>query len=234
MEQLPISCGRRYGLSLCCLLGLFAASQRPAFAEKKKEKTLEEVDKLPAVQNRLYRNEHEFNLGVGVLPVDPYAKGINFHAGYAWHINDTWAVDAHFNYLINLPTSLRDKLEGNFGIPTSRFAEVQWYVDAGTMFKPIYGKLSFLNKALVYGEFYFTLAAIVAQMDGGAKTEEFPQGKEKRLAFGAAPGFGIRGFVHPRMSLRLDFRWMLLYSAGEGHFPLALTLTFAFTTRSDL
>jgi len=205
----------------------------PALA-KKKSVELEESDKLPSVQNRLYRTEHELDIGVGVLPIDPYVKGVMFGGGYAWHITDLWAAEAFGGYMRNIHTSLRDKLENNFGIPTTMFAQIDWFGGVGGLFKPIYGKLSFLNKTLVYGEFYFSLAGIVARMVGGTKTDDETDGKGPRMAFGGAPGFGIRGYITPRISMRIDFRWMLLYSRGEGHYPLCLTLNFGFTTRSDL
>jgi outer membrane beta-barrel protein len=201
---------------------------------KKAAPAWEESDKLPAVQNRQYRMEHEFQLGVGVLPVDAFYKGVVFGGGYAWHITDLWAVELRGAYLRTIKTALRDKLENNFGEPPSKFAEVNIYGELGVLFKPIYGKLSALNRALIYGEIYLSLGAVVARMDGGTPTDDEPQGKGKRLAFGGAPGFGLRGFLSRYVSLRFDLRYMLLYSRGEGHYPLALTLNLAFTTRSDL
>ena len=218
-------------LSFALLLPLCWSA--PALAEDKGEE-LEESDKLPAVQNRLYRTEHELDIGGGVLPVDPYIKGVSVGGGYAWHFTDIWAAELFGGYLTNIKTSLRDKLENNFGIPTTRFPQIDWYGAAGALFKPIYGKLSFLNKTLVYGEFYLSLAGIVAGMSGGTKTEAEPDGKGPRLAFGGAPGFGIRGYLHERISMRIDFRWMILYSRGDVHYPLSLTLNFGFSTRSDL
>jgi outer membrane beta-barrel protein len=200
---------------------------------KKKNPDLEETDKLPALQNRLYRLEHEINLGVGVLPVDAFYKGVTFNGGYAWHINDLWAVEGHFSYSKNIKTALRDKLENNFGEPPSKFAEISYYGEVGGLFKPIYGKLSFFNKSLVYGEIFLSLSGVVARMNGGSVTETEPQGKGSRLAFGASPGFGLRGYISRHFSVRFDFRYLLLYSRGEGHYPLTLGLSLAYTTRSD-
>ena len=207
----------------------------PAFSAKKKgEQELEESDKLPAVQNRKYRLEHEFNAAIGVLPVDAFVKGVTFSGGYAWHITDTWAVEGRGYYLRNVKTSLRDKLENNFGEPPQKFAEITWYAEAGVVFTPLYGKLSFFNRTLAYGEFFVTLNAVVARMNGGKATDSEPQGKSARMAFGGEPGFGIRGYITERLSLRFDLRAMLLYSAGEGHYPLSLMLALSYTTRSDL
>lgn len=193
----------------------------------------EESDKLPAVQNRKYRMEHEFFAGVGLLPVDAFYKGAEFMGGYVFHINDLWAVEGRYSYLRNIKTSLRDKLEQNWGEPASKFAKLLHVGELNCLFKPIYGKLSFLNHNLLYGEIYLNLGAVVAQLDGGTPTDEELAGKGKRMGYGATPGFGFRGFLSPRFSVRFDFRYLLLYSAGEGHFPLSLSLTLAYTTRSD-
>jgi outer membrane beta-barrel protein len=236
MHMRPRMTGLLLPVALLLLLPGAALAAKKKSVEKKaaEQQDWEESDKLPTVQNRLYRMQHEFNLGVGVLPVDAFAKGVTFSGGYGWHITDLWAVEGHFYYLRNLKTSLRDKLENNFGEPPSKFAEISMYGELGVLFKPIYGKLSLFNRTLVYGDLYLSLAAVVARMNGGKATDDEPQGKGPRMAYGAAPGFGIRGYLSRHFSLRLDFRYMLLYSAGEGHFPLALTLSAAFTPRSDL
>jgi len=194
----------------------------------------EEGEELPAVQNRLYRMEHEILLGVGVLPVDPYTKGLSFSAGYAWHWTDLIGIEARFSYLLNIATSLRDKLENNFAYEPTRFVEIHYYGELGVLIKPIYGKLSLLNKSLLFGEFYLSLGGVVAGLNGGKKTDYEPQGKGSRVAGGGALGFGLRGFINKWFSLRLDFRFMGLYSQQVWHWPLALTLGIAFSTRSDL
>ena len=221
-------------LGAAAAFGLLALGASGLALAKKTRPEWEESDKLPAVQNRLYRNEHELMAGIGVLPVDAFYKGVVFNGGYTWHVSDLWGIEARFSYLRNLKTSLRDKLEKNFAEPPSKFAEILYYGEAGAVFKPIYGKLSFMNKTLVYGEIYLSLTGVVARMTGGTATDTEPQGKAARMGFGGAPGFGLRGYLTRRLSLRFDFRYLLLYSAGEGHYPLALSLNLAFTTRSDL
>jgi outer membrane beta-barrel protein len=226
---------RRCALAIALpLLGAILAGTAHAQEEEDPAVQWEESDKLPAVQNRLYRMEHELSLGVGVLPVNPYYKGVSFTGGYAWHINDLWAVEGLFHYNKNIKTSLRNKIEDGAAVEPTRFAEVLMFGEAGVLFKPIYGKLSLLNDRLVYGELYLSLTGAVAQMEGGKATDEEPEGKGKRLAYGGAPGFGIRGYLSRYISMRFDFRYLMLYSAGEAHFPLTLTLSFGFTTRSDL
>jgi outer membrane beta-barrel protein len=225
------------GSAAFSLLAVMAiAAPRPTLAQEQRGLELEESDDLPAVQNRKYRNEHELDIGVGLLPVDAFYKGVSATGAYLWHITDLWAVEGRFSYLERsiIKTSIRDKLERTFGEPPDKFAEVRYYGEAGLLFKPIYGKLSLLNRNLVYGEIYFSLNGVVARMVGGAATNSEPLGKGPRLAYGGSPGFGIRTYLNRYMSLRFDFRYLILYSAGEIHSPLALTLSLAFTTRTDL
>ncbi len=230
---------RRSTLVLCLYLGAALPLLHPSSsgaAPTEEEPQWEESDDLPAIQNRKFRLEHELDLGMGILPADAFYKGVSFTGAYLWHISDLWAAEGRFSYLtpMLIKTELRDKLEKNFGEPPSKFAEIHMYGEAGVLFKPIYGKLSFLNKTLVYGELYLSLSAAVAKMVGGKATDNEPQGKGTRIAFGGAPGFGMRGFLNRYMSLRFDFRYMMLYSQGEMHYPLALTLSLGITTRSDL
>lgn len=216
-------------LGLAWLVAAAAAGPARAATEE-----MEETDALPTVQNRLFRNQHEFSGSVGILPIDPFYKGMTLGGGYAWHITDLWAVEGTFSYLVTFKTGLRKDLEENFAIPPTLFDELKWYGQAGALFKPLYGKLSLFNKSLVYGELYFSAHAVVAQMEGGRADDENPQGKGQRLAFGGAPGFGIRGYLNEYFSVRFDFRTMILASAGEVHVPLSLSLSVAVTTRTDL
>lgn len=221
----------RRWLLLLSIAALVASPVNPARAATE---DLEETDDLPTVQNRLFRTQHEFAAGVGILPIDPFYKGMTLTGGYAWHITDLWAVEGQYSYLLTFKTGLRKDLEENFAIPPTLFDELKWYAQAGALFKPLYGKLSLFNKSLVYGELYFSVHGVVGQMEGGRADDENPQGKGKRFAFGGAPGFGIRGYLNEYFSLRFDFRTMILASAGEVHVPLSLSLSVAVTTRTDL
>lgn len=224
---------RGFANAVVLLFGLAMLAPRPTLAED--EQQLEETDKLPAVQDRKYRLEHELAAGVGTLPTDPYTKGLTLGGGYTWHVTDLWAVEAHYSWVFNFGASLRDKLEGNFAVPPSRFAKLEMFGQLGTLFKPLYGKLALLNDTQVYGEFFLSAYGVVARMEGGRKTDEEPQGKGQRLAFGGAPGFGIRGFFNRYLSARLNVNWLILVAeSGEVHTPLFMTLTFGLTTRSDL
>lgn len=227
-------------LSFAILAALILASAPASAAD---DPPWEETDKLPAVQNRKFRMEHEFAAGAGVLPIDPYTKGLAVTGGYTWHINETWAAEAHFSWIFNFAASLRDKLENNFGEPESKFRRTKFFGQAGALFKPLYGKLAFLNDSQIYWEFYVSTYIAFGQLYGGRKTELEPAGRGDRWAIGPAPGFGFRGFLTRYLSLRFDFNWIVFFSGsflapGGSPFevvaPLKLSLNLSFTTRSDL
>lgn len=198
----------------------------------------EETDELPAVQNRKYWLQHELAAGVAHLPLDPYTKGVAVTGGYTWHLNHTWGLEGHFGWVFNYRASLREELENNFGEPDTKFRRMKWFAKVGTLFKPLYGKLAFFNDSQVYGEFYLSAYVVVAQLEGGEKTENEPAGRGERIAVGPAPGFGLRGFLTRSLSVRFDFNWMVLFTGGflskndspfEVDAPLTLTLTLAYT-----
>jgi outer membrane beta-barrel protein len=236
LESLPTNCSRRARGTAWVAVALAGALLLVPGAGWADEDTaqIEETDlDLPAVQNRKYRVEHELAAGIGTLPTDPYTKGLSLNGAYAWHLSDLWGIEANFSWIVNFTTSLRDKLEGNFSVPDQRFARFKMFGQLGGLFKPLYGKLALLNDRQVYGELFLSLYGVVAQMDGGRRTDTETRGKGQRLAFGASPGFGIRGFISRYFSARLNLNWLIVVAeSGEVHTPLFINLQFAFSTRS--
>lgn len=219
-----------------------AESAQDEDARRADDAPWEESDKLPVVQNRKYRVEHELELGAEHHPIDPYTKAVALGGGYTWHLTDIWGISARFNYLFNYKAALREKLEGNFAQPNSKFRRLNYYAQLGVDFKPLYGKLAFLNNKQVYGDFYFTARGVFAQMTGGETTETERSGRGDRYGVGVAPGFGLRAYINRYMSVRFDLSWMILVtgsflSTGDSPLevvaPLTLGVHLSFTTRSD-
>ncbi len=233
--------GRKLVPTFCTLLLIYAVGGASARAQERTQEETEfnfqEGDKLPAVQNRLYRLQHEFHVGGGVLPLDPFTKGVTLSGGYGWHINDTWGVEGRFSYLFNMSTHSRDQLEQNFAIDPTHFVQFKYIGELSALFKPIYGKLSALNKSLLFGEIYVSGGAAVARVVGGSDDEYSeikPQGWKERIGYGGSLGFGLRGYASRYFSLRLDFRGLFIYSQYDWQFPLMITLSGAVSTRTDL
>jgi outer membrane beta-barrel protein len=107
-----------------------------------------------AVQNRQHEMTHEFTFWFGTLPVDAFEKGLTFSGGYTLHFNDiiAWEVGKYsFSYRID--ADLKAELE-QIAVEPTPFEVVKQYVTSNFVFKPIYGKMAALNRALLYGELY--------------------------------------------------------------------------------
>lgn len=165
-----------------------------AFAQAE---ALENPGTVAAVQDRLYRMNHELLLGVGVLPADAFYKGYYAGLSYTYHFTDSFAWQVGRGaYSYNVETGLRSQLERDFGVAPTANAfedEVQWMVGSDLMWSPIYGKTSILNSKVIHFEAFLLGGATVFKLnrDGGFRP-------------GANVGLGVRVFRSDTISFRLD------------------------------
>lgn len=178
----------RYALLLLLLAPGLALAQAEA---------LENPGTTSAVQDRLYRMNHELSVGIGVLPADAYYKGYYAGVSYAYHFNDhfAWQV-GRGAYSYNVETGLRSQLERDFGVAPTATAfedEVEWMVGSDLMFSPFYGKTAILNRKVIHFEAFLLGGATLFKLnrDGGFRP-------------GANLGLGIRVFKSDTLSFRLD------------------------------
>ncbi len=148
-----------------------------------------------ALQDRAFRLENEFTVMVGVLPSDPYTKGLYVQGGYAFHFNDAFGLQARGAYSLPLPTSLRQQLERDFVVLPTAFTRVLFFAGGDLVFRPLYGKLSVLNKSVVHGEFHLL---------AGGSAFGFTDGLTPTLRPAVNLGGGGRLFLGRYASLRLD------------------------------
>jgi outer membrane beta-barrel protein len=161
-----------------------------------------------AIQNRKYLLSHELTLAVGTVPIDAFYKGLTGTFQYTIHFGTTWAWEVvSFSYSQNFWTSLREDLENNWRNPASPTAisELRFFGDSNLILKPLYGKLAYLNRSLVYGELYLALGPAAAQYT----TDEYHVGGDV--------GVGFRVYLARRLSARLDLRYYRFQRvAGSG------------------
>jgi outer membrane beta-barrel protein len=179
----------RYALLfLLCLVPGLARAQAEA---------LENPGAVSAVQERMYRMNHELTLGVGVLPADAFYKGVVAGVGYTYHFNDSFAWQVgRGSYSYNLKTGLREQLERDFGVAPTANAfqdEVQWMVGSDLMWSPFYGKLAFRNSKVLH---------FAAFLIGGGSVLKLNRTDGFRPA--ANVGLGLRFFSSNTVSFRLD------------------------------
>ena len=160
-----------------------------AFAQAEE---LENPGTVSAVQERAYRMQHELNLSLGILPLDAFYKGLYAQVGYAFHFSDSFAWQVGRGaYVYSVRTGLRDQLERDFNVLPTNFEEVQFFVGSDLMWKPLYGKLSVLNKYVVHGEVYLLAGVSIFKFTSAFRP-------------GINLGGGGRIFLSKYASLRLD------------------------------
>lgn len=153
-----------------------------------------------AIQNRKHVLKSELAVAIGTLPVDALYKGLTATGSFTFHFSNNWAWEIfHVGYSKNFWTSLRRDLEENWRNPSSPqvIPEIMLFGDTNLVFKPFYGKLAYLNRSLVYGEFYLAAGPAVAWYDVD----------KDRLSIGADVGFGFRVHLTPYWSVRFDVRY---------------------------
>jgi outer membrane beta-barrel protein len=158
---------------------------------------LENPGTTSAVQDRLYRMNHELSLGIGVLPADAFYKGYFAGLSYTYHFSDhfAWQV-GRGAYSYNVKTGLRRQLERDFGVAPTASAfedEVEWMVGSDVMWSPFYGKTAILNSKVIHFEAFLLGGATVFKLNrtGGFRP-------------GANVGLGVRVFKSDSVSFRLD------------------------------
>lgn len=148
-----------------------------------------------ALQDRYYRLQNEFTFMVGFLPSDPYTKGLTAQGGYAFHFNDYFGIQARGAYSLSLPTSLRQQLERDFTVLPTAFSRVLFFIGGDVIFRPLYGKLSVLNRSVVHAELHLL---------AGGSAFGFTDGLTPSLRPAINVGGGGRVFLGRNASLRLD------------------------------
>jgi len=199
----------RWRLVLVCLLGALVAGflpLEPVLAQESGARTL-------AIQNRLHTQRHEFGGGIGLLPLDAFTKGLTVSGAYTLHFNDLLAWEViQGAYAFGIDTSLKADLESLAQpVGPTPFETVRFFASSNAVFKFGYGKLSILNRALVYHELY-------ALAGGGYG----------RLTLTHRPavdlGFGVRIYTPSRLSIRIEARDYLFLNPADVQNELWLTL----------
>ncbi|MBI3179295.1 MAG: outer membrane beta-barrel domain-containing protein [Deltaproteobacteria bacterium] len=155
-----------------------------------------------SIQRRPYRLGHEFQLGLGVLPLDAFYVGAVVGAGYTYHISDFWSWEiASGNYSLNFGTGLRGRLLDQFSVEPVRGGgdRIKVFGTTSLVVKPLFGKLAIFNRETVYSETFF-LAGIGPMLKGETWKPT------------VAVGGGMRFWVSQSISIRLDIRDQLVFA----------------------
>jgi outer membrane beta-barrel protein len=188
-------------LTLGAFAAVLAAGAAPARADS------EESAPVFAVQNRQFNLRNELHVGVGVLPINAFTKGLTVGGGYTFHFSSMWAWEiAQFQYAFGLNTSLRQELleivpNGQNGVQPTKLEWIRYFGSSSLLLKPAYGKFSLGNKYVVHVEGYLALGPAV----GAFAPRDY-------MVFGFTGGGGLRFFLSEHWSVRVDLRDVTLFN----------------------
>jgi outer membrane beta-barrel protein len=164
-----------------------------------------------AVQNREYNLKHEFRLGIGVLPINAYVKGLTLGGGYTYHFGNVWAWEiVDFHYAFGIDTNLKQELLENYAVSPTQISSLQMFAHSSVIAKPLYGKFAITNKSVVHAEMFFAL---------GAGVGLFINPQAPRVGFDV--GAGLRFHLSHYFSLRIDLRDLTYFKSDNGHIGTA-------------
>ena len=163
----------------------------PTFALAQTEE-LENPGSVSAVQQRPYRMAAEVDLAIGILPLDAFNKTPYGQVSFVYHFTDIFAWEVGRGaYGYNIDTGLKAQLERQYGVLPTAIDLVQFFVGSDLMFKPFFGKMAVLNKAVLYYEAYLLLGATVYKYTTAFRPA-------------ANIGGGVRLFQNKYVSYRLE------------------------------
>ncbi len=186
---------------------------------------------LVAIQNRRFQLDHELTVSGGVLPVDPYYKGIIATGSYTVHFGPNWAWElVQVTWAYNVQTDLMRKLiqvANAQGETAPEIPAIQWIAATHLVVKPLYGKQALFNTQVLHLEAFLQAGPAVVGMTNASH----------KLDLGADIGGGLRFWIAEGISTRFDLGEMV-YFHNEGNSTrvrqaLMLRLGLSFTFGGD-
>lgn len=178
--------------------------------------------RVVAREPRPHRMVHEFDIGVGLLPLDALYSGLSLGGSYTFHLSDAVALElVDFRYSANIDSGLRRRLQ-DLDTRATFNPEVEYIAGTGLLFTPLYGKLAFFDEAVVAASTHLGLNVGIAHFTDGFR-------------FQATAGPGIRLFFSDTVSSRLDVRGTIAFDdvlSAEGLLQITLSVAFNFGDRT--
>ncbi len=192
----------------------------------------DEAPRVFSIQKRPYRLTHEFELGVGVLPLDAFYVGAVVGFSYTYHFSDFWAWEIlSADYSINFDTGLKNHLRSEYDLEPDRLPpRIQLFGATSLIVKPLFGKLAWVNDSIVLGETFFVagigphLRVAEATSTRGAFSEWVPA---------VNLGLGLRLWSGEVLSWRLMLRDYLMFVRAIPENSLLLMVSASFNYALD-
>jgi outer membrane beta-barrel protein len=178
--------------------------------------------KVYAIQDRAYRMNQEFSVGLAFLPLDAFYKffAVSFH--YVLHFEDLWAWETHFGFAkyMDVDTGLHSELNTKWDVSPTETPKINYFLDTNLMLKPLYGKMTLFDSLVINSETYFLLGIGAQNIDNS-------------WAPALDIGTGMRIFLSNSISMRFEARDYIYYWDGGVDNSLYLGISFCYNGFSE-
>jgi outer membrane beta-barrel protein len=201
------------------LMGLFGS---PGWCDDTREK-----EEVSAIQNRIFHRSHEIDLDLGYIADDDFFNVYPVGLGYSFHFNENIAWEViRAQYMINSDKDLKKTLQDEFNVQPERFPEQQYMLHSHFVYKPLYGKHSFLNKGVINNEIFFFVGPGLVQYEWEYSTGE----TDSETAFSLSFGAGLKYFLTQNWCLNVEVRDLMNFREDdtENNIYLGLGIGFRF------
>lgn len=175
------------------------------------------------VQNRKFSKDNKFAVSVqtGPLMNDSYAEGIdNYGFTFGYYFSEFMGVEVNYtNYNVD-KSEVVSAFEDQFGGTTPDYNKPLEYIGANFNWIPIYGKMSILDKKIIYYDLAISPGIGVTTYKQKTSASAPIQGGEE-TAFVLALDISQHFFFSERWAFRIDMKnrryseEILTYSTGE-------------------
>lgn len=199
------------GLSVFFLsLNAFADIDGGTTQQKKYE---QEIDAVVQQKNYYKAGHVELAATVGGTPYDSLVSHVVYGGRFSWHISDHWGWEVIDGQVANgaldaYTTSLVDtKVISNLQVP-----QLKTLATTGLLVTPLYGKIRFFGRQVLYFDIYFTLGMGASNVDivKLSKMSSSSSVVQTTEATGWYPtgavGLGVKIFASDLIGIFVDFR----------------------------
>ena len=188
---------------------------------------------VAVVQKRLFTKDGraEVSLFSGIIPNDPFLTYIPVGGRFNYYFVESIALEvagAFVGDALQVDSELTEFLKNNKSIDANvDLLDIQiWRAGASVVWSPFYGKLALLQRKLSHFDINVAAGFGVVQTDS---PNEDRTGVESKYKAEGIVGGGLKVFLTPDFSLRVDFRQFIFQKIGGGvSTPSEVTLGVSF------
>lgn len=152
---------------------------------------LSDFKQVSVIQKRYLPRTGRFQayIGPSMTLNDPWFNVIGASIKLGYNFSEAWGIEGNYSFLSTDDTQALKELKKENNITTDGFVYVKSYYTIGANWTPLYGKMTWLNKKIVYYDIYFSLGFGGTEIQTGDKQDTFNIGAGQIFSISKAYAF---------------------------------------------